>query len=470
MEDTLSLADREQWSQNQFGAADLGDKRRTRRLVKLAAQMAADSGGSIPRQTGGGAALKAAYRLFDAEDVTHAAVCAPHLANTAALCRALPTVFLVQDTTVLNFSGHKACEGLGPIGEGSCLRGLHQHNMLAVDPLARRPLGLMYQKHHRRIPRPKGWEQRRNWARNLPLTERESHWWIEAITSVGAPPEGVRWVHVGDRGEDIFGVYAEARKQGCEWLIRICQDRCIITPDGAESHLLTYARTLPQSLRRKIRIRRNPTQETRELDLCLAAARTRLQPSRYEKCYRDCAPVDCWVVRIWEDNPPRGVQPLEWMLCTSLPCGTDAELDFVAQGYALRWMIEEFHKCEKTGCRVEDRRLEHTDRLEPLLGLLSVLAVFLLQLKFVAREQPQTPARQMFDTLMVRVMAQYLKRPAEGLTIGEFWRGIGRLGGHPGRKGDGPIGWLRAWHGWQRFQLMLLGAQLWLNQESDKCG
>jgi hypothetical protein len=141
-----------------------------------------------------------------------------------------------------------------------------------------------------------------------------------------------------------------------------------------------------------------------------------------------------------------------------------------AQGYALRWMIEEFHKCEKTGCQVEMRRLEHADRLEPLIGLLSVLAVWLLQLKFVARDTPEAPALELFDERMVQVMARYLRRPAAALTVVQFWNGIGRLGGHPGRKGDGPVGWLRAWRGWQSFQLIMLGAELTSPQEPEECG
>ena len=142
-------------------------------------------------------------------------------------------------------------------------------------------------------------------------------------------------------------------------------------------------------------------------------------------------------------------------------------LRFVAQGYALRWMIEEFHKCEKTGCQVEMRRLEHTDRLEPLIGLLSVLAVWLLQLKFVTQDNPDTPASDLFDDTMVHVMARYLRCPSATLSVCQFWRGIGRLGGHPGRKGDGQIGWLRAWRGWQSFQLIMLGAELTSPQETE---
>ena len=104
-----------------------------------------------------------------------------------------------------------------------------------------------------------------------------------------------------------------------------------------------------------------------------------------------------------------------------------------------------------------------------LIGLLSVLAVWLLTLKYVARDEPDRPATECFDEDMVTVMARYLERPSETLTVAQFWRGIGRLGGHPGRKRDGPLGWLRAWRGWQSFQLILLGASL-MHQREPNCG
>lgn len=469
MEDTLALVDREQWAQSQFATAELGDRRRTRRLVRLAAKMAGNTSGSIPQQTGGGADMKAAYRLFDAEGVTHAAVCQPHFEQTRVAAGDVPLVFLLQDTTVLNFTTHRACQGLGPIGEGGTLRGLHQQNVLAVDPSTRRPLGLMYQRHHRRTERPNGSHANRYGRRVVPPEERESYWWIAAIRAVGKPPPRVQWVHVGDRAEDLFGVYEEARRQGTDWLIRVCQDRRILTPAG-EERLLPYARSLPARIQQTVTIRRRPGCVPETVTMCITGGAVRLCPSRNEGCYRKSEPVDCWVVRVWEPNPPAGSEPLEWVLCTSLACDTDQTLGFAAQGYSLRWMIEEFHKCEKTGCQVEMRRLEQAERLEPLIGLLSVLAVWLLQLKSVARDQPEMPARQMFEELMVRVMACYLRLPVGTLTVGDFWRGIGRLGGHPGRKGDGPVGWLRAWRGWQSFQLILLGAHLSSGKEFRGCG
>lgn len=468
MDGVAMLARRRVWAQQQFGTAQLGDARRTRRLVKLADQMAGNSSGSIPQQAGNAADMKAAYRLFAAEDVTHAAILRPHVEQTRGRASALPRVFLVQDTAELNFTLHEECEGLGPIGSGGTLRGLHQQNVLAIDPTLQRPLGLMYQRHHRRQSRPPGHSNDRSATRAMPLEQRESYWWVEAIRAIGSPPASVCWVHVGDRGEDIFGVYEEARRQGADWLIRAARDRRIQSPTG-ETHLMSYARQLTRVATRRVNVR-TPSGATRLAELHVAAGRVTLPPVRFEREYRACEPVECWVVRTWEPQPPAENKPLEWILLTSLACDTPAAATFAAEGYALRWMIEEFHKCEKTGCQVEARRLTHTDRLEPLIALLSVLAVWLLTLKYAARDEPEKPAAEYFDAAMVNVMARYVKRPAATLTLAQFWRGIGRLGGHPGRKRDGPLGWLRAWRGWQSFQLILLGAELCREQDAQKCG
>ncbi len=469
MDDRLAVGPAEAWARSQFGTAEIGDQRRTRRLVKLAAQMASHSSGSIPQQTGCTGDMKAAYRLFAGPEVTHAAICRPHFEQTRQAAGRLPMVFLLQDTTILNFTSHQQCQGLGPIGCDERMRGLHQQNVLAADPASARPLGLLYQRHHRRRARSGGSHGQRPGRGAVPLEERESYWWIEAIRTIGRPPEGVRWVHVGDRGEDIFGVYDQCRQLGADWLIRICQNRKVETPQGVEP-LFDYARRLPCVMRQTMKVRRRVGGTPQEAIFCVAGGPLTLLPTPGEPGYRGCEPVPCWVVRVWEASPADGVEPLEWLLCTSLPCQEKAMLGFVARGYGLRWMVEELHKCEKTGCQVEMRRLQHTDRLEPLIGLLSVLAVRLLQLKYVARDHPQTPAIKLFDPTTVDAMARYLACPASTLTVRQFWRGLGRLGGHPGRKGDGPLGWLRAWRGWQSFQLILLGADLYRTPDGEKSG
>ncbi|MCP4594246.1 MAG: IS4 family transposase [bacterium] len=465
MDGQLSHAERTGWAEAQFGEAVLGDVRRTRRLVKLGAQMAGNSSGSIPQQTECVADMKAAYRLFAQAEVTHEAICRPHVEQTRARANDLPVVYMLQDTAELDYTRHAKTEGLGPVGTGRC-QGLHQHNVLAADPQTRRPLGLMYQQHHLRKERPPG--ETREERRRRPLSDRESYWWIEAIRAVGQPTEDVGWVHVLDRGGDTFAVHDLIRELGVDCLIRARTDRRIEPNDG-HRHLFAYARSLSSLGSFEIPVR-CPTGSTRQATLAVTGGAVTFLPSAMEPELRHREPMPRQVVRVWEPDPPTDEGPVEWILLTTLPAGTYEEVKGVVDGYSLRWLIEEFHKCEKTGCRVEDRQLTHTDRLEPLIGLLSVLAVHLLDLKYVARDSPKTPAREVFGRDAVQVMACYLRKPGSDLTVEAFWRGVGQLGGHPGRKGDGPLGWLRAWRGWQAFQLILLGAELSATTGTARCG
>ena len=73
-----------EWSQEQFGRCELGDRRRTARLVRYAAQAAADPSGSTPEQTECWSECKGVYRLIEEEDVTFAAITAPHHRSTCA--------------------------------------------------------------------------------------------------------------------------------------------------------------------------------------------------------------------------------------------------------------------------------------------------------------------------------------------------------------------------------------------------
>jgi hypothetical protein len=80
-----------------------------------------------------------------------------------------------------------------------------------------------------------GHEENRAARYKIPLQDRESFGWIQALREIGSPPEGVCGVQVGDRGEDMFGVYDEAQRQRVAWLIRLSKDRRVQTPEGSDS-------------------------------------------------------------------------------------------------------------------------------------------------------------------------------------------------------------------------------------------
>ena len=135
-------------------------------------------------------------------------------------------------------------------------------------------------------------------------------------------------------------------------------------------------------------------------------------------------------------------------------------------------MIEEYHKGQTTGCGVELPQLTDEARLQPVIALLSVVAVLLLNLRDAARDPGarQTPAAELAPAEYVAVLSGWRwQDPARATTAAEFLLAVARLGGHLNRKSDGPPGWLTIWRGWARLHDMVVGARV-VNATGRRCG
>jgi hypothetical protein len=167
-----------------------------------------------------------------------------------------------------------------------------------------------------------------------------------------------------------------------------------------------------------------------------------------------------WVIRIWEPEPPDGCEPLDWLLLSSLPASSLDELKDRRDWYACRWMLEVFHDIEKNGCREEDRRLETVTRLETGLAILSLVAVRIFQLRSALDHQPEAAAAMVATADEIAVIRQVVGHTAGEFTVRDFVRGVARLGGFLGRKGDGQPGVRTLWRGYHRLQDLVLGSHL----------
>ena len=183
---------------------------------------------------------------------------------------------------------------------------------------------------------------------------------------------------------------------------------------------------------------------------------------------RTARPLCCWAVRVWEIDAPAGVQPLEWLLLSSQPVNDLADALRISSYYSLRWMIEEYHQCLKSGCKVEERQLETAERLGPFIGIATAVAARLLQLKNDARLTPDRPAMQCVDPQIVQLLAELIKVKPRELSIKRFTHEVAKLGGFMGRKSDGDPGWKTLWFGWK--QLTLIHRGFLLAKEQARCG
>ncbi len=133
----------------------------------------------------------------------------------------------------------------------------------------------------------------------------------------------------------------------------------------------------------------------------------------------------------------------------------------VIEDYENRWLVEEYHKVLKTGCSVEMHALRTADRLEPLIGLISVIGVRLFQLKLLGRSQKEATARTHIPSTWLKCLK--LARPKiklTGMTVYEFFRELAKFGGFLGRKCDGEPGWQTIWYGYQKLHMLLDGMRL----------
>jgi len=456
-----------------FGKARLGDTRRTARLVKAADQIACHPGGTLPQKLSGPADLKALYRLVARPEVTHQAVLATHRERTLRLMREHPGVALtVHDATQLDYTTRRSLRDPGQIAKGHH-RGYLCHNTLAVDAATGVVIGLAGQTLHKRarVARKEPLKRRRERA------DRETRPWKAGSEAVGPAPPGRTWVDVCDRGADVFEYLGHKHATGGLYVVRSKHNRNV-GACGELCKLHAHARSLPDLGAMAVSVTARPAKpgvaarKAREAVVRVAAGPVTLPAPLSRAGDHGDGPLSCRVVHVKEPQPPAGEKPLEWVLLTGVPTESFGQAKERAGWYARRPVIEEYHKAsgpgdrpragQKTGCGVELPQLTEEARLQPVIALLSVVAVLLLNLRDAARspEARQRPAGELAPAEYVRVLSGWRwQGPGRPTTAGEFLLAVARLGGHLNRKADGAPGWLTIWRGWSKLHHMVLGAR-----------
>lgn len=457
------------WARTQFGGIQLGDKRLNRRAMEVARAMAEDPSGSIPRQNGQWKNIKGAYRLFDHEKATFESLSEPNRLATRRLCARAKVTLMIQDTTWLDYSAHEANQGMGRFGRKRKGSGMFLHSVLAVEPvrmesgIEARVLGVAGGKLWARTDAAVTSRNARRYAK-----DRESLRWGEMVEQIGSPPEDRRWIHVGDRESDIYQLYEQVQSMaGVGFVVRVNHDRNACgghdTPDRSPLKqrrgmtLKKVCRSMETAGSKRIWIEGKGGRKGRWAQLSVSGGPVTLwspQLTREGKALR------CWAVRVWEENPPEGRPPMEWMLLTGEPLEGVADILRIADYYALRWQIESYHQCLKSGCKVEESQLESADRLGPMIAIACAVAARLVQLRNDARTRPEEPAVKCVEASLVRTLAKLIRVKASSMSIRRFMRETAKLGGFIGRNADGEPGWRTLWQGWHQLSLIHRGRLL----------
>lgn len=466
-----------------FGNAQLGDRRRTQRLAHTADLMCRRPGGTLPQKLHAPKDLRAFYRLMNCPAVTHESVLAPHREVTLkAIAQTESTVLVIHDATELDFTTHSSLSDLGQIGNGN-QRGYIVQNSLAVNAETRQVLGLCNQVLHQRATVSK----QETLAQKRERETRESLLWLKGVEAL---PSSSKLVDVCDQGADTFEFLEHEVQSGRRFLIRAAYDRGILIGHGdpatcGSSHLRTYAAQLPEAGRWTLEVtskveKKSPKKKgkkkavkrlARKATMAVSFAPVQIQPPAEKHGNHGNAPLSVWIVRVWEENPPVGQERLEWFLMTNEPVLTFEDAYRVVGWYECRWIVEEYHKGMKTGCKIESPQFTMEDRLQPAIALISVVTLTLLSMRDASRraDAKERKACEIISEDYIAVLSGWRHGKIKpDWSIHDFYFALARLGGHQNRKHDHPPGWQVLWRGWNDLQAMLCGVDVM--KTIKKCG
>jgi hypothetical protein len=434
----------QRWSEQEFGKSDLGDSRRTKRLVLVGAGAASNPAGKITEIFSHSSEREGAFRLLENTEVSPDEIArATHFA-AAQRCFGQPFVFVPLDGSSLRITDTEAKKGTGIVGSRKVgARGLCV--MTAIGVLKDgTPVGVLGQEFWARTePSPAKKKDRR------PVEQKETRYWLDVMEqvrkSLGDKDHSPKPWFQEDRGADAWPVLMAAVENGDLLTVRAAYDRRLKAEfQGKRDYIWSRLKRQTVGGYYTLQVPSGPHRQERTawMQLKWCPVVLDLRDARTKKHF--AAPV--WAVHVKEiKTVPAGEQAIEWMLLTTYPVKTVEDAQLVLDGYTTRWRIEEFHKIWKTGaCRVEQTQLRAVDHIERWATIMASVAMRILRLSYIGRTQPEASAT--LELTKAEIQAVLLLRKPAGVsleetpTMGQVMLWIAELGGYTGKSSGGPPG------------------------------
>ena len=448
--------------------ADLGDPRRVSRAQQVVERLAASPNASLPDALVTDAELEGAYRLFSNGSVSFERLFDAHAHGTAERARGSEVVLAIHDTTPCAFR-HADPKEVGYLNTGK--PGFALHLTLLVDTREwRRPLGLTHAEILSRTkpPRRRGTKHRTPNHISAKDPNREFLRWHRGIgiTESRLAGSGASVIHIADRESDSYELMATCFEHGERFIFRARNNRNAVQ-DGARVSIrdlidgsdVMLEREVPLSRRLGApvpkRRRAHPPRESRMARLCFSQNKATFERPHIVGAHL-AKMIDVNVLHVFEKNAPDGQEPVDWLLYTTESLDTAQQIETVVDYYRCRWQIEELNKALKTGCVVQERKLESFDALTTMLALSLPIAVELLALRTLANADSSSPAALVLHKQELAALRHMSHRPLpNNPTVQDALWCIAGLGGHI--KNNGPAGWQVLQRGMEKFVVFAAG-------------
>ncbi len=166
------------------------------------------------------------------------------------------------------------------------------------------------------------------------------------------------------------------------------------------------------------------------------------------------------MVRVYEESKLPREDQVEWLLITTEPIETMKQILRVVDIYKARWIIEEFFKGLKTGCRLEERLLEDAESWHKLVAFFLPIAAGILNMRL---NKEQGLSGKYFSDLQLRILKRVAKDQGKKIaTVKDAQLRMAQMGGHIA--GNGPPGWITLLRGYQQLIAMEQGWLLSMNK------
>jgi hypothetical protein len=447
---------------------DLGDPRRVSRAQRVVERLAAKPDASLPDAMVTDAELEGAYRLFNNDSVTFERLFDAHALGTAERARGSGLVLAIHDTTNCMFR-HADPKEVGYLTTGK--PGFPLHLTLLVDTREwRRPLGLTHAEILPRStpPRRRGTKYKESRYVTAKKPDSEFQRWHRGIgiTEARLSGTGAAVIHIADRESDSYALMATCLLENQRFIFRARNNRntrrggdTVPIRDLIEEAAVVFEREVPLSRRlgasSPATRATHPPREARVARLCFSHTKATFCRPNTVGAHMPKT-IDINVVHVFEHDAPEGQEPVDWLLYTTEPVDTKKQIEDVVDYYRCRWQIEELNKALKTGCVVQERRLESLDALTTMLALSLPIAVELLALRTLARADSSSPAATVMHEQELAALRHLSHRPLpKSPTVQDALWCIAGLGGHI--KNNGAAGWQVLQRGMEKFVVFAAG-------------
>ena len=441
--------------QSQF--FDFGDQRLNHRAFKcLSVLMTSQAWEGFPGIFADQYALKAFYRLMNNRRVNPAKISEGYALGLQAILKeqspsaseAPKVYYQYQDTTYGSYR-HRNKLDLGYL-ENPTDNGVVIHTAILTDSLFT-PIGLPWQK---QILRKREDYQKAQHRKARPLEEKESYKWIEAMHwSTEVQKElNVKIIHVADREGDIKELFNYCFENELDFIVRSRHDRIV----DQESKQKFWSHLRSQQAKAVIS-RQLLNDKGQSYTAQCAIFWQPVQPKGIDR------PLQVLYLRQLDNL--QNDQAAEWAIYSSLPIEKKEQAIEILDIYTHRWRTcEDFHKCLKTGCSMEQRQFDSAHALTNCIAMLSLTALHLLRMRHLASLKDQ-PIEQILDeqeSQLAQVLTEKYLKPidltlCQPKTVLWFVILLGRMGGHQGIPQKGLPGWKTLWLGWYDFKKLMDG-------------